>query len=84
MTEKELADIIIKNAYYYFNAQNTSFLSLVIDKKDYSDFNFKRLKEELNKQEFEIIDGILAPQPFAQMEDDFKSKKWFIYKKNKE
>ena len=85
MTEKELADIIIKNAFYYYNAQNTSFPSLVIDKNDYSDFNIDELKKELNTQDFDIIDGTLAPEPFAQMEEDFKAKKWFIYQppKNK-
>lgn len=79
MTEKELADIIIKNAFYYYNAQNTSFPSLVIDKNDYNDFDIKKVKTELNKQNFDIIDGTLAPYPFSEMEEDFKAKKWFIY-----
>ena len=84
MTEKELADIIVKNAFYYYNAQNTSFPSLVIDKNDYSDFNIDKLKKELNTQDFDIIDGTLAPEPFAQMEEDFKAKKWFIYQPPKD
>ncbi|MBQ9793206.1 MAG: hypothetical protein IJW32_05690 [Clostridia bacterium] len=79
MTEKELCDILIKNAFYYFNAQNTTFPSIVIDKNDYSDFNISELKKELNKENFDIIDGTLAPEPFAQMEEDFKAKKWFVY-----
>lgn len=84
MTEKELSNILIKNAFYYFNAQNTTFPSIVIDKNDYSDFNIPNLKKELNKKNFDIIDGSLAPEPFAQMEEDFKSKKWFIYQFDKE
>ncbi|MBQ3214336.1 MAG: hypothetical protein IJB10_04980 [Clostridia bacterium] len=84
MTEKELSDILIKNAFYYFNAQNTTFPSIVIDKNDYSDFNIEVLKKELNKNNFDIIDGSLAPEPFAQMEEDFKVKKWFIYQLKKE
>lgn len=79
MTEKELCDILIKNAFYYFNAQNTTFPSIVIDKNDYSDFNISELKKELKKENFDIIDGTLAPEPFAQMEEDFKAKKWFVY-----
>ena len=84
MTEKELCDILIKNAFYYYNAQNTTFPSIVIDKNDYSDFDIKKLKAELNNQKFDIIDGTLAPEPFAQMEEDFKAKKWFIYQVKKE
>lgn len=84
MTEKELSDILIKNAFYYFNAQNTTFPSIVIDKNDYSDFNIDVLKKELNINNFDIIDGSLAPEPFAQMEEDFKAKKWFIYQLKKE
>lgn len=84
MTEKELSDILIKNAFYYFNAQNTTFPSIVIDKNDYSDFNIEVLKKELNINNFDIIDGSLAPEPFAQMEEDFKVKKWFIYQLKKE
>ena len=83
MTEKELSDILIKNAFYYFNAQNTTFPSIVIDKNDYSDFNIPKLKEELNKENFDIINGTLAPEPFAQMEEDFKAKKWFVYQLEK-
>ena len=79
MTEKELAVIIIKNAFYYYNEQNTKFPSLVIDKQDYNDFNIELLKKELNKQDFDIIDGIDAPEPFSLMDKEFKEKKWFIY-----
>ena len=70
MTEKELSDILIKNAFYYFNAQNTTFPSIVIDKNDYSDFNIEVLKKELNKNNFDIIDT--GVNQLMEVINDFK------------
>lgn len=80
MTEKELADVLIKNAVKYHDPKTSAFPSIVIDKQDYSDFDLNKLKKELQKENYDIIDGILAPNPFAQMEPEFKAKKWFIYR----
>lgn len=80
MTEKELAAILIKNAEHYHDPKNSAFPSIVIDKKDYSDFNIEKLKKELEKQNYDLIDGTLAPAPFNQMDPEFKAKKWYIYR----
>ena len=83
MTEKELAKKLIENANAYYNPQNAIYPSIFIDKKDFSDFNFKKLKKELNEQSFDIVEGIYAPSPFNALDEEYKSKKWFIFKTNK-
>lgn len=80
MTENELAKKIIENANIYYNPENAIYPSIFIDKKDFGDFNFKKLKKELNEQSFDIVEGIYAPSPFNALDEDYKSKKWFIYK----
>lgn len=80
MTEKELAKKLIENANAYHNNKSTIPPSIFIDKKDFGDFNFKKLKKELNLLSFDIVDGTDAPTPFNAMDDEYKSKKWFVYK----
>ena len=80
MTEKELAKRLIENANLYYNPESSIFPSIFIDKKDFNDFNFNKLKKELNTQSFDIIEGIDVPSPFNAMDEEYRSKKWFIYK----
>ena len=82
MRDKRLADAIIENALKYHSEDCEYPPSLVIDKQDYSDFNIEKVKQYLLEEGFTLIDGSLAPEPFAQMDDDFKSKKWYIYQTN--
>ena len=82
MRDKRLADAIIENALKYHSEDCAYPPSLVIDKQDYSDFNIEKVKEYLEKEGFTLVDGMLAPMPFAEMDDDFKSKKWYIYQVN--
>ena len=80
MRNKRLADAIVENALKYHNEECSYPPSLVIDKQDYSDFDIDKVKEYLDEMGFTLIDGIYAPEPFSQMEEDFKAKKWYIYK----
>lgn len=82
MRNKRLADAIIENAIKYHSEDCEYPPSLVIDKQDYSDFDIDIVKAHLEKEGFVLIDGTLAPEPFAQMDEDFKSKKWYIYQVN--
>ena len=79
MTEKRLAEVIIDNALRFHDESTGLPPSLVIDKEDYSDFDIGEVKRVLLEYGFDLIDGILAPPPFADMDEDFKSKKWYIY-----
>lgn len=79
MTEKDLAKAIVKNALNFHSPDSEYPPSLVIDKKDYSDFDTAKLSEELDEFGFKLIDGRDAPPPFSEMDEDFKSRKWYIY-----
>ena len=79
MRNKKLADAIVENALKYHSEDCAYPPSLVIDKEDYSDFDIDIVKDELEKMGFTLIDGLLAPEPFSEMDEDFKSKKWYIY-----
>ncbi len=83
MTEKELSNKIIENANAYHSDKSSIPPSIFIDKKEFSDFNFKKLKKELNTQGFDIVEGIYAPAPFNAMDDEYKSKKWLVFKTDK-
>ncbi|MBQ2714197.1 MAG: hypothetical protein IJF76_01010 [Clostridia bacterium] len=79
MTERRLAEIIIDNALRFHDDSTGLKPSLVIDKEDYSDFNIEEVKKVLEEYGFDLVDGTQAPPPFCEMEEDFKSRKWYIY-----
>lgn len=80
MTEKELAEAIIKTALKYHNADGEYPPSLVIDKADYSDFDMEKVKSYLALYKFTLLDGVDAPPPFSEMDREFKALKWYIVK----
>ena len=80
MTDRDLAQAIIDNALKYHNPDSEYPPSLVIDKEDYSDFNIDEVKKYLALYNFTLIDGVDAPAPFSEMDEDFKSRKWYITK----
>lgn len=80
MTDKDLAEAIIKNALKYHNPEGEYPPSLVIDKEDYSDFDMEKVKGYLALYKFVLMDGRDAPPPFSEMDEEFKSRKWFIVK----
>lgn len=79
MTEKRLAEVIIENALRYHDQSTGLPPSLVIDKEDYSDFDMEEVKKTLDYYGFSLVDGREAPPPFSEMDEDFKSRKWYIY-----
>lgn len=79
MTNERLAEVIIENALRYHDESTGLPPSLVIDKEDYSDFDMDEVQKTLNKYGFKLVDGREAPPPFSDMDEDFKSKKWYIY-----
>lgn len=81
MTDKDLAEAIIKTALKYHNPDGEYPPSLVIDKLDYSDFDMEKVKAYLVLYNFILMDGLDAPAPFSEMEEEFKAQKWFIVKK---
>ncbi len=80
MTEKDLARAIVNNALKFHDEASGLHPSLVIDKQDYSDFDIPTLIEELKEYDFKLIDGTLAPPPFSEMDEDFKSRKWYVFR----
>lgn len=79
MTEERLAELIVQNALKYHDESTGLAPSLVLDKEDYADFDFDIVKEHLKEYGFTIIEGRDAPPPFSEMDEDFKSRKWFAY-----
>ena len=79
MTEERLAELIVQNALRYHDESTGLAPSLVLDKEDYSDFDFDKVKVYLAEYGFALIEGKDAPPPFSEMDEDFKSRKWYIY-----
>ena len=84
MTDKDLAEAIIKNALKYHNPDGEYPPSLVIDKEDYSDFDMEKVKAYLSLYKFVLMDGLDAPAPFCEMDEEFRARKWFIVRKEKD
>lgn len=81
MTDRDLAQAIIDNALKFHNPDGEYPPSLVIDKEDYSDFNIDEVKRYLSLYGFVLMDGLDAPAPFSEMDDEFRSRKWYIEKR---
>ncbi len=81
MTERRLAELIVENALKYHDESTGLSPSLVLDKEDYSDFDFKVVEEVLLEYGFALLDGRDAPPPFSEMDEDFKARKWYAYRK---
>jgi hypothetical protein len=82
MNEQKLADAIVDTALKYHSEDSVYPPSLVIDKEDYSDFDMAIVRSMLEKEGFLLVDGREAPEPFSQMDEDFKSRKWYAYRPN--
>ena len=60
--------------------ENTYKGDTVAEQRQKAIDEIEKLKKELEKQNYDLIDGTLAPAPFNQMEPEFKAKKWYIYR----
>ena len=82
MNEIKLSKTLINDANNLFKNGETPFPYIVIDKSDYKNYDISTLKQELNKNGFDIIDGTIAKEPLNSFPSDFKKLKWFVYQIN--
>ena len=80
MKEKILAKDLINDAYSFHNQGITTYPQIVIDKEEYSDYNINLLSSELSKENFILVDGMNAPEPYALFPENQRKRKWFVYK----
>lgn len=80
MKEKELAKDLIIDANNFYNQGITVYPQIVIDKEEYVNYDISLLSAELDKEDFTLVDGTYAPEPYSLFPENIRKRKWFIYK----